>query len=92
MLLMPTPAQLAQNAELLAHMLFTLHLTVDPNTGATLKRGAVDLNGNNCAWMAAVYKAIHPPDTGLDAKDKALKKAPSEKVLGLTHLAVLHRG
>lgn len=71
---MPTPAQLAANVELLALALSTLHLTVDHSTAATLEHGAVDLNSINRAWMATIYKTVHP-DTALRAKYKALLKS-----------------
>jgi hypothetical protein len=71
---LPTPAQLLQNAQLPAHALFTLHPHVARDTGAAVEHNVVDLTRADCAWMDAVYKAIHP-DTGLDAEYKELLKS-----------------
>jgi hypothetical protein len=69
-----TQEQLLHNTNLPAHALFTSHAQVTRHTGAAIEHGVVELTGANCAWMAAVYKAIHP-DTGLDAKYKELLKS-----------------
>jgi hypothetical protein len=71
---MQAPAQLALNAKLPAHALFTSHLTVEPITGTALEHGTVELPGDDRAWMAAIYKGVHP-DTGLNAEYKASLKS-----------------
>jgi hypothetical protein len=65
--LVPTQEQLHQNSKLPAQALFTSHQEVDTSTGAALEHGKVELTEGDKAWMAVIYKAVHP-DTGLDAE------------------------
>jgi hypothetical protein len=53
-----------------------------PHRCPPIKHGVVERMGAGCAWMAVIYKAIHP-NTGLDAKYKELLKS-SKGSLGIT--------
>jgi hypothetical protein len=71
---LPTQEQLLNNTNLPAHALFTSHAQVTRHTGAAIEHGVVELTEDDSAWMAVIYKAVHP-DTGLDAEYKELLKS-----------------